>query len=431
MNLSKRRNSFIIIFIFLSNLAFPQDKITPVAKQAGELAKLFADQAGLEKLFDKSLLDKVPAAKLAGVIKNVFTSNGGFSRMKLTKGDNDFFAKYDFFFDKGFSIPVTIGVEQKEPYLISTLFFGPPVLTFSNFIEVNTTISKLPGEASCVVNILARNGWGLIAGLYPDKQLAIGSSFKLYILSELLRTVNNGERNWKDHTELRKEAVSLPSGILHMKPVGTKITVDSLASLMISISDNTATDNLLYLLGRENVEKIMPVAGHSKPELNTPFLATNEMFKLKGESTKKVITDYLSSVDKRKFLQNELSRIKREDFTMWKDPYFIDKVEWFASVNDLCKVMEWIKANSENEKGKHVLDILAINSGISFSKEKWSYVGYKGGSEPGVMNMTYLLCTAKGRWYTMSFTWNNKNAPINANYFLSIVGGAIKILENI
>src|SRR5690606_39753601 len=45
--------------------------------------------------------------------------------------------------------------------------------------------------------------------------------------------------------------VSLPTGILQEWPVGTPMTIQSLATLMISISDNTATDVLLRVAGRD------------------------------------------------------------------------------------------------------------------------------------------------------------------------------------
>ncbi|MEZ4462635.1 MAG: serine hydrolase [bacterium] len=64
---------------------------------------------------------------------------------------------------------------------------------------------------------------------------------------------------------------SLPSGVLQDKPAGEKVTVKEAASKMISISDNTATDHLLNLVGRANVEAWVKTSGHSAPERLTPF----------------------------------------------------------------------------------------------------------------------------------------------------------------
>ena len=34
----------------------------------------------------------------------------------------------------------------------------------------------------------------------------------------------------------------------------------------------------------------------------------------------------------------------------------------------------------------------------------WDYVGYKGGSEPGVLNMSWLLRDDAGRWYMLAIS---------------------------
>ena len=78
-----------------------------------------------------------------------------------------------------------------------------------------------------------------------------------------------------------------------------------------------------------------------------------------------------------------------------------------ASANDLCAVMNWIRLNSIKAPGSEFRNILSINPGLSISKKSWQYVGYKGGSEAGVLNMTYLLQSVNGDWYSLSAGWNN------------------------
>src|SRR3546814_11614128 len=53
---------------------------------------------------------------------------------------------------------------------------------------------------------------------------------------------------------------------------------------MISVSDNSAADTLIHLLGRESIEARMVAAGHSTPSRNIPFLTTVEAFALKGNN---------------------------------------------------------------------------------------------------------------------------------------------------
>lgn len=75
-------------------------------------------------------------------------------------------------------------------------------------------------------------------------------------------------------------------------------------------------------------------------------------------------------------------------------------------------VMNWLRQQTEMDKTAR--QILAINpgSGLTIPRDRWQYVGFKGGSEPGVLNMTYLLQSTKGVWYAVSIPWNNPQAPL-------------------
>ena len=306
-----------------------------------------------------------------------------------------------------------------------------PVQLSASLDDLIKEIKNLPGESSFLVVRLGATRMEPVAAYNADRPLAIGSAFKLYVLSELLRAINKRERKWSDVATLRPEAVSLPSGILQAWPAGSPLTLHTLAALMISISDNTAADQLLSVLGRGNVEKILAITGHSKPELDMPFLSTLEMFRLKGDPGGTLARAYLSKSpqERRAFLNGPLLQVKREAIAFPGLPFDIGSIEWFASATDLCRAMNWIRLNSESAPGDEARRILAINPGLGLSKEKWKYVGYKGGSEPGVINMTYLLQSANGNWYTLSASWNNPKAPIEESKFISLVGRAIELIQ--
>src|SRR6185436_600599 len=95
-----------------------------------------------------------------------------------------------------------------------------------------------------------------------DQALAIGSAFKLYVLGALARDVAEGKRHFDDTLRLEQRWMSMPSGKLQKWPVGTPLTLASAAALMISESDNTATDHLLFTLGRERVEAMLREMGN-------------------------------------------------------------------------------------------------------------------------------------------------------------------------
>ena len=123
----------------------------------------------------------------------------------------------------------------------------------------------------------------------------------------------------------------------------------ALAERMISISDNTATDHLLYTVGRERVEAALQTAKHAKPELDIPFLSTRELFLMKLEPT--AIDEYLKlpAAKRRVTLDKTLAgQAPRRSSTSatWTTARRIDKLEWFASSTDLCRAMAtlWTRA---------------------------------------------------------------------------------------
>ena len=120
-----------------------------------------------------------------------------------------------------------------------------------------------------------------IASLDPDMELPIGSMFKLYVLGALADQIAEGVVEWDDPVVLDERFYSHPSGETQNAEPGTTALVGELAERMISISDNTATDHLIALVGRSAVEAVQGAMGHSDPSLNVPFLTTRELFQLK------------------------------------------------------------------------------------------------------------------------------------------------------
>ena len=94
------------------------------------------------------------------------------------------------------------------------------------------------------------------------------------MLNALLDEINGGSRHWNDVVPLAQEWKSLPSGVLRMWPAGTPLTLATYAAEMISISDNTAADALVRIVGPTALKRY---AGN-----NEPFLTTREMFILKS-----------------------------------------------------------------------------------------------------------------------------------------------------
>src|SRR5262249_12801577 len=158
---------------------------------------------------------------------------------------------------------------------------------------------------------------------------------------------------------------------------------------------NTAADHLLYFLGRKAVEAELRATRHARPALDTPFLSTRELFILKIGLAPDEVDRYLKLPEARRrdYLDKTLAtRPPSTDLTgSWTTARRIEKIEWFASAEDLCRTMAALWTRAQDKKTARVLDLLAKNPGLPIDAKVWPYVGFKGGSEPGVINMTYLL----------------------------------------
>lgn len=288
-------------------------------------------------------------------------------------------------------------------------------------------IVGLPGEVSLAAARLEDGGPARFLTEKADRPLAIGSSFKLFVLAELARSVKAGERRWDDVVPLGSP--SLPSGILQDWPKGSPITLHSLAALMISRSDNSAADTLLQLLGRDKVEAHLEALGVGAPALNRPFLSTREAFVLKfGDPA---LLRRWTAADRagRRALLAELAavdagKLDRSRFT--GRPIAIRQAEWFASPADLVRTLDWLRRNGDPT----TLDLLAINPGLSPALARdFAYFGFKGGSEPGVLSTSFLLKNREGRWLAVSATWNNEAEPLDEAKFIALMSRLVELMK--
>ncbi len=274
--------------------------------------------------------------------------------------------------------------------------------------KIAADLAALPGSVNAWFGPLG--GTPLISR-NPDQRLALGSAFKLYVLAALAEDVEAGRRKWSDVAVLTEK--SYPSGQLQDWPKGSPVTLHTLASLMISISDNTATDQLIAVLGKDRILKLMKDSGHSDVLLNHPFLTTYELFVLKtldegtreqwrqgGRGTASIGTMIAGMVP---------PTLDEINAAFAHGPKAID-LEWFASPSDMAKLFAHMRKTADPK----AFAIMAINpSATDAIKANWGTIGFKGGSEPGVLNLTWLLTDKAGRDWVLTLGWNNPGAVVD------------------
>jgi hypothetical protein len=251
-----------------------------------------------------------------------------------------------------------------------------------------------------------------IAETLATTALPLGSMFKLYVLGTVADAVASGEFGWNDPVTLTEAVYSLPSGITQNEEPGAERTVLILAQRMIEISDNTATDHLIALVGRDAVEAIQAEMGTADPLLNIPFLTTRELFQMKlGEGD--TLAEYVDGdVGSRRQVLEDLASQPLPDLgaaTGWTEPVAVLSVEWFASPLDLCEA--WVAlAGWAAEPGLEALaDIVRANPGLPDETLVWDEIWFKGGSEPGVVGTAWYLTTDDGRSFVVAGSVANES----------------------
>ena len=164
------------------------------------------------------------------------------------------------------------------------LLSAPPAET-ERIVEAASAkaLAEVPGESAFVFAEINEAGVQPLFGIGTEKRFAIGSGFKLFILGRLIDEVNAGRRRLGDTMLLQRALRGPPHSEMAEWPIGIPVTLSTLALKMISVSDNTATDHLMFLLGREEIERQMRTMGHSHPEVNQPLLSTREMTMLRDK----------------------------------------------------------------------------------------------------------------------------------------------------
>ena len=362
------------------------------------LKQIFTAEVMSEDWFSAAFLVQVPVGQLSEIVRQYRAALGA---LEDVQGKAPAFRLT---FSHGY---VAAQIALDGAGRVAGFFLGPPEPRVSGLDNALDGFRKLPGR----VSVLVVSQSGVLAQLNPEQPLAVGSAFKLAVLAALKDQVSAGAKAWDDVVTLKADHISLPSGILQSWPLGSPLTVHTLASLMISVSDNTATDALIALLGRQLVENYTA--------LNHPLLTTREAFALKNPTNADHLKAYRQGdVAQRREVLGKLQSLPLPSVADFTSPQALD-VEWFFSAYELANLMAAVQD----------LSVFSINPGVA-SPADWQHIAFKGGSEPGVINLTTWLVGQSGMNYCVVATWNNDEV-VDEVQFVGLYSGVLRQLTEI
>lgn len=422
--------------------AGPATRPTPATGPTHSAASRAADVAGLvvadppadryAGVFAPSFLAAVPPAKLTALFRDTFAAAGRCTGVVAEGKPTATEGTFRLTFARGVALRLTVSTDGDR---VAGMWLGPLAPAVDSFDALIGRLQSLPGTTSLYAARLDGNAVVPVAAYNDGQPLAIGSAFKLYVLAAVVADVADvgaGRRHWDDVVHLDPAARSLPGGAMRDWPAGSPVTLHTLATLMISQSDNTATDQLIRVVGRAAVEAQLRPAGMADPARDEPFLTTAEMFKVKGDPAGKLADAYAAAdaAGRRALLAGPVAAMPVDAVRYPSHPSHLSTVEWLATTADLCRAMRYLRDVTETPDDRRLArDVLAVNPGLPLDKAVWPYAGYKGGSELGVLNLTFLLRDAAGRWFTLSMTWNDPNAAVDEAKFIGLAEAATKLLQ--
>lgn len=351
------------------------DHVEASDEYAVALERLFCKGPACPDWFTPAFLAQVPAASVAEIVAKLIRRHGPYRDAAWT-GDGWMVRLREA------DVPVRCALDAHGR--IAGLLFQPAVRTTGEIEDFIRAIATLPGYSAVLVTTDGRVR-SKHASTVP---LAVGSAFKLAVLHATSTACEGGKLAWDQVVPLDRAWRSLPSGILQDWPEGTPLTVAALANFMISLSDNTATDALIHLVGRQCVEAVSP--------RNAPFPTTREAFILKGEDNEAMRRTWLAAdLSGRRALLDRIAAMPdpRPDGLARS---VTAEVEWFLTAEELGTLLD----------ATHHLPPFRINPGM-VPGGRWRSVAYKGGAETGVLNLSALVITDSGQRHCVIATWND------------------------
>lgn len=401
-----------------------------MARQADRLFALFNGKAEPEDLFAPAFLAAIPAQQVRAIAADLRKQYGAPLHIASLDRQGANQADLVIAYERA-DVTMRLTVDRAAPHAIVGLLITGAEVAGDSLEGIAAELASLPGSAGMAIATLRDGDASFVDGLQPETRFAIASVMKLYILAELDRQIRQGARHWSDVVSLGPR--SHPSGVMQDWPEGDPVTLATLATLMISRSDNTATDTLVRVLGQDALAAMVERSGHAHPEWLSPFLMTQQATAMKMPSNTALRGRFKaakSEKEQARIIEEGSARLTltHVDFSrLLGKPLHIDTAQWFATPADLVALLAWMDVNMSDEARR----ILAINPGIGpGDAARWSYLGYKGGSEAGVLAYTFLAQARSGQRYAVAITWNNPSQPIEEARLLTLAARTLNYLAD-
>ena len=225
---------------------------------------------------------------------------------------------------------------------------------------------------------------------------ATASIFKIWVLTAAIEAWRLGDIELDQMITLVASELAL-GGSINSEPLGTQFSLIEIATLMLGISDNTATDLLHQTIGRDLINQVINGLNLISPEGLTPLLSINEQFHLFFSFNLTKALSYVNGSEafQENFLATEIVPLgSLTAFPFNNDSLFVPG-SWRASPMDVCKTYAHLQNLPEGSDQLKLADTaLGAGAALPNVRNQWDRVWYKGGSLESGFNGLHVLTHA-------------------------------------
>lgn len=291
------------------------------------------------------------------------------------------------------------GLKRIRSWSVGTFFGSVQYADDQNLTmaEAANKFETLAAETGLLVAQIDDNGvCQPIVNRNATQLWATASVFKIWILAAAAEAWRLGNIELDQVITLVSSELAL-GGSINSEPLGTQFSLLEIATLMLGISDNTATDLLHETIGRDLINQVVNGLNLISSEALTPLLSINEQFHLFFSFNLSQALSYVNGTEgfQEDFLTTEIEPLGPVTaFPFNNDSIFVSG-SWRASPMDVCKTYAHLQNLPEGSDQLKLVDV-ALGAGIALPnvRNEWDRVWYKGGSLTSGVSGLHVLTHA-------------------------------------
>jgi beta-lactamase class A len=189
---------------------------------------------------------------------------------------------------------------------------------------------------SGLMGIYADDLKGRVVAINADEEFETASTIKSFILADLFLQVHEGTKSLTELLAYEQENYINGSGLLKSLEVGTTLSAKNMATLMIIVSDNIATNILIDYLGLDHINAAIRGLGFTKTTLFRKLIedSPDESWPPLGVTTPREYGQLFAMIARDELASPEacaqmIEIFKRQYYnstlTNWLPPYYLDE----------------------------------------------------------------------------------------------------------